>query len=162
MKSSNLVEPFAPKRVKGGWIIREAVISDFPAIISIEEEIYTLEGPWSLEEYEDDFLNENTFYIVALDGEKIIGYAGARIEDGIGNLAVSTVIPEYRQKGIATEFLKIRLAWLDAQVKEVTLETRVDNDLILDHYKAYGFQATRVLRGYYSEEVDAIEMLRRI
>lgn len=160
MTNTNLAESFTSKQVKGGLVIRKAVLSDFPTIVKIEAAIYALEGPWNLEEYEADFLKEQTFYIVAIDGKKIVGYAGAGIINRIGNLNVSTVIPKYRRRGIATEFLKIRLEWLSGQVKTVTLQTRVDNDLILNHYKAYGFQVKRVLRGYYSKEVDAVEMHR--
>lgn len=142
------------------WAIREANVEDLPIIAEIEKSIYLLEGPWELEEFQESFAQDHTLYLVAVAGEQIVGYAAAGVADNVGELLASTVIPEYRRRGIAKEFLRLRLEWLDSQVRETILETRVDNDIILNSYKAYGFLTVDLLLDYYQQGVHAFRMRR--
>ena len=157
-----IAEPLllASKAEGGAWAIREAKIEDLTAIAEIERKVYVLEGPWALDEFQESFVEPDTLYLVAVVGEQIVGYSAANIENNVGGLIASTVLPEYRRQGIAKEFLRLRLEWLDSQVKEIIMETRVDNDVILNSYKAYGFKNVGLLSDYYNVGVHAFQMRR--
>lgn len=144
------------------WSIREAIEEDLSIIAEIEKEIYLIEGAWELSEFQESFAQDNTLYLVAVAGGQVIGYAAAEVTKNVGELIASTVIPEYRRMGIAKEFLRLRLEWLDSQVKEVELETRVDNEIILHNYKAYGFNTSELLLDYYAQGIHAFKMRRVI
>ena len=84
------------------WTIREATADDLPAIAKIEAQVYTVEGPWSLEDFQTDYALPDRCYLVAEDEGRIIGYAAAFSENDTVDLTMNTVLPKYRKQGIGT------------------------------------------------------------
>lgn len=138
--------------------IREATFEDLPTFAILDAEIFTVEGPWTLEDYQDDFVLSDRCYLIAEDDGKVVGYALACITDEVSELLGTAVIPEYRNQGIGKQLLEKRLAWLGN--REVVLQTRTDNHIIQEMYKSYGFKPSQILKDYYREGVDAQEMIR--
>jgi len=138
------------------WTIRQATEEDLPAITELEHQIYTAEIPWSLEAYQEDFAQPERLYLVAVDGEKIVGYAAAGIIDERAEILVFTVEPDYRRQGMASAFFDRLLAWTGD--REVILQTRTDNQEMSEFCNKYGFTLNQVLLDYYSPGVDAYEM----
>ena len=105
---------------------------------------------------------ESRVYFVALDGEKVVGYAGAwntGTDYSIISVAVSN---EYRKNGIAVRLLN-RLV-TDAKKKEiysVSLEVSEKNTPAINLYKKLGFTKRRIRKNYYSNGDDAIEMIKK-
>jgi len=140
--------------------IRRARKRDLRRIAAIEEAVYVIEGPWSYEDFVEDFNSEERYYLVAVTGEEIIGYSACYVEDGCGQLTMNTVLPAWRGKGLATLMLEKRLHWLDLRVEKVELQTRLENSVIQKTYQKHGFASSKVLYDYYGEGLHAQEMLR--
>jgi ribosomal-protein-alanine N-acetyltransferase len=139
-------------------IIRKAKEEDLPFISKIESKVYSVEGPWSLKDFQDNFAQDNRYYLVAEYEGKIVGYSAATVENDTVNLTMSTVLPEYRDKGIATQFLIKRLEW--AGNRRVILQIRLDNTIIQKTYVEYGFEPKQILQDFYPNNVAALEMVR--
>jgi len=142
-------------------LFRKALIEDLRQIVSIEEAIYSIEGPWSYEDFVEDISSEGRYYLVAVCADEIIGYSSCYIEDGCGQLTMNTVLPAWRGKGLGTLMLEKRLEWLDLQVEKVELQTRLQNSVVQGSYLKHGFTPSKVLHDYYGEGLHAQEMLRR-
>ena len=140
------------------WTIREATADDLPAIAKIEAQVYTVEGPWSLTDFQTDYALSDRCYLVAEDEGRIIGYAAAFAENDTVDLTMNTVLPEYRKQGIGTQFLIKRLEW--AGNRKVVLQTRMDNTTVQQMYAKYGFKPTQVLEDFYPNGVAALEIVR--
>ena len=56
---------------------REMKPEDADAVEAVEKTCFAI--PWSRESFWKEAANENTCYLLALDGEQVIGYAGCWI-----------------------------------------------------------------------------------
>jgi ribosomal-protein-alanine acetyltransferase len=143
-------------------VIRELQYEELSIIAKLDKEIYPIEGSWSLELFQKDFNSPNRYYLVAEDNGSIIGYAATSIDDGIADLTMNTVIPEYRNKGIGRKFLELRLKWIESKgVNEVFLHTRTNNEAIKNLVFQYGFKEVEIIKDYYPNGVEAIKMERK-
>jgi|LauGreDrversion4_1035100.scaffolds.fasta_scaffold07042_5 ribosomal protein S18 acetylase RimI-like enzyme len=151
----------APASVKPTKVAyRRARKADLVTIAALDGIIYAVEGGWSLDDFYQDFSNPNSYYLLAIVDSEIVGYAACCISRRRGELTVNTVLPEYRGLGIGRELLKRRLRWLDRRVRTTVLQTRIDNDLVLDGYPNHGFKPSKVLNDYYGPGRHAQEMRR--
>jgi len=110
-----------------------------------------------------------TFIVAEEDGE-IVGYVMCRIETGLpdfgllgiakrGHVISIAVLPEHRRKGIGTALMKEAMAGMKGyKSKECYLEVRVSNTPAVKLYEKLGFEASRVVRGYYADGEDAYIM----
>ena len=138
--------------------IRKATADDLPTLAALDDELYPIEGGWSLDHFQKDFAKPDRCYLVATDKGAIVGYAAAAITDGIAELLMLTTLPDYRKQGMATEFWNILEAWIGD--KPTVLQTRLDNQIIQDMYGKRGFVPTKILKDYYGAGVNAQEMMR--
>jgi [ribosomal protein S18]-alanine N-acetyltransferase len=103
------------------------------------------------------------YYLVALDGEEVLGYAGLAVlppqEAWVQNIAVRR---EAQRRGIGRTLLEALLAEAARRrVGKVLLEVAVDNAPAQKLYAEYGFEAVGVRRGYYQpSNTDALVMRR--
>ena len=92
---------------------REMVPDDADAVELVEKACFAI--PWSRESFWREAANENTSYTLALDGDKVIGYAGCWISFEEAQITNVAILPEYRGRGAGTQLMAaaIRLssAW---------------------------------------------------
>jgi len=110
-----------------------------------------------------------TFIVAEEDGE-IIGYVMCRIETGLpdfgllgiakrGHVISIAVLPEHRRKGIGTALMtEAMLGMRVYKAKECYLEVRVSNTPAVNLYGKLGFQASRMVQGYYADGEGAYIM----
>lgn len=137
---------------------REMVPEDAAGVEVVEKASFAL--PWSRKSFWEEAANERTFYLVALDGEQIVGYAGTWLivdEAQITNIAL---LPDYRGRGIGTAMLgEIIRESVRRGAERMTLEVRPSNKVAQALYTAYGFKDFGRRRGYYQDnKEDAIIM----
>ena len=113
-------------------------------------------------------------FIVAEESGEIVGYIMCRIEVGLasfglgglirkGHVVSIAVLPEGRRKGVAQELMtKAMEGMRHYKAKLAYLEVRVTNDPGVALYRKLGFEASRTLRGYYSDGEDAFVMTRKL
>jgi [ribosomal protein S18]-alanine N-acetyltransferase len=99
--------------------------------------------------------NPDTF-LVAVIGDKIVGYAVIDKWPDQDHLVSIAVIPEWRKKGVGQALLDHLLQRL--QTESLRLEVRRSNKAALDLYRRNGFLQTGIAYSYYTDGEDAIQM----
>ncbi|EMR05379.1 ribosomal-protein-alanine N-acetyltransferase [Bhargavaea cecembensis DSE10] len=138
---------------------RPMQIADVPAVYRVETDAFS--SPWTMEAFEQEMLtNEYAYYLLAQDGEEIIGYCGAWLildECHITNVAV---LSAYRGHGIGEALMREMMRRTARKgAATMTLEVRVSNDPALGLYRKLGFKDGGIRRGYYTDNgEDALVM----
>ena len=106
---------------------------------------------------------ETRHYLVALDGEDVVGYAGlcdCPDEAWVQTLAVA---PSHARRGLGSRLLAVLLQEAARRRQRVvSLEVRADNAAAQRLYARHGFTRTGVRRGYYQPSgADAWVLTRR-
>ncbi|GAA5178282.1 ribosomal protein S18-alanine N-acetyltransferase [Rugosimonospora acidiphila] len=130
------------------------------SLLPIEVDLFGAEQ-WSAAMFWNELANGN-FYLVALEGEEIVGYAGLSVngrEAWVQNIAVRR---ERQRHGVGRELLEALLAESRRQgASAVLLEVAVNNAPAQRLYEDYGFEQVGVRRGYYQpSNTDALVMRR--
>jgi ribosomal-protein-alanine N-acetyltransferase len=128
------------------------------AVLGIEADLF---GPekWSAAMFWNE-LAQRHFYLVARDGEDLVGYAGLAVvgpdEAWVQNIAVCRGA---QRRGLGRRLLEALLE--QAGKRKVLLEVAVDNEPAQRLYAAYDFEPVGVRRGYYQpSNTDALVMMR--
>lgn len=141
-------------------LIRRMALPDVDAVYLIERD--TFARPWK----RDDFVREMTVnacarYLVAVEKNEIIGYAGAWIvldEAHVTNVAVRK---DARGRGVGKKLTQALLQYAaNLGVQYVTLEVRKSNLTAQNLYFALGFEKVGVRKRYYEDNgEDALLLL---
>ena len=137
---------------------REMAPGDAEQVEMVEKACFAI--PWSRQSFWEEAANENTLYLLALDGEEVIGYAGTWILAGEAQVTNVAILPEYRGQGVGTSLMKE----LVRRVRErgaaaMTLEVRPSNVPALALYRKFGMKEAGRRKGYYADNgEDAIIM----
>lgn len=128
-------------------------IRDLPEVVEIEKEIFSI--PWSLKSFQESLINKNTLYMVAVENEKVIGYAGMYISFEEGDISNVAVASNYRKRGVATKLLLeiIRRAH-EKGVTDVTLEVRETNVGAIRLYEKLGFKEVGIRKNFYEKPIE--------
>jgi ribosomal-protein-alanine N-acetyltransferase len=141
---------------------RDLTLLDAIAIFQLEKSVF-LKDAWSLPQIKEELSGPRRRYIAALDGGKIIGYAGVAITAPTGDIHSVAVLPEYRRQGIARELIAKLEAWvIDQRVELLTLEMRLGNEEAAPLYQSLGYKELAIRRNYYGVGVDAIVMQKEL
>jgi [ribosomal protein S18]-alanine N-acetyltransferase len=130
-------------------------------VMPIEEDLFGTEK-WSAAMFWNE-LAMRRFYLVAVDGDEILGYAGLSVvdkdESWVQNIAVRR---EAQHRGVGRALLEALLAEAAAKGSTRTLlEVAVDNEPAQRLYANYDFEPVGVRRGYYQpSNTDALVMMR--
>jgi ribosomal-protein-alanine N-acetyltransferase len=128
-------------------------------VLPLERQLFAPE-PWTAHHFWSELGQTATrHYLVALDGERVVGYAG--LCDYPDELFVQTigVDPAYQGRGVGAQLLDALLEEAARRGrKPVLLEVRADNAPAQRLYERRGFTKTGVRRGYYPGGVDALVM----
>lgn len=138
--------------------IRQINADDISAISEIEQLSFKDPYPsYFLSQLAD--ANPETF-LVAVTGDKIIGYAVTDKWPDEEHLVSIAVIPDSRKKGVGQALLDRLIERL--QTGSLKLEVRRSNKAALDLYRKNGFIQTGVAHSYYTDGEDAILMEKAI
>jgi ribosomal-protein-alanine N-acetyltransferase len=130
-------------------------------VLPIEEDMFGVER-WTAAMFWNE-LASGHYYLVALDGDDVVGYAGLAVapphEAWVQNVAVRR---DRQRRGIGRALLEELLAVAARRgARRTLLEVAVDNAPAQKLYAAYDFEAVGVRRGYYQpSNTDALVMMR--
>lgn len=129
-----------------------------PAIAALERQCFS--DPWSVEMLRPELPDDSHEFLLAVDGETLIGYVGLMTVLDEGYLSNVAVASEHRRQGIAEALLKALLMRARARkLAFVTLEVRAGNTPAQTLYRKLGFTEVGVRRGYYEHpREDAVLM----
>ena len=134
---------------------------DIEAVHRLEAELFTVD-PWSIEQFWSELAQPTRAYAVAVDGERVIGYAGAFLLAPDSDVQTIAVSPRDQGRGVGA----ILLAWLIDRAtaqgcRQMLLEVRSDNAPAIAMYERFGFERISVRRDYYEHGIDAVIMRLR-
>lgn len=118
--------------------------------------------PWSENSIASELGNRLSHWLVALDGEKVVGYVGSQTvleETDMMNIAVH---PAYRKQGIATELIEALIQVLKERGSHsLMLEVRESNNPAKELYLKMGFELVGIRKNYYRNPKENALILRK-
>ncbi|MBR1553214.1 MAG: ribosomal protein S18-alanine N-acetyltransferase [Schwartzia sp.] len=112
---------------------------DADAVEAVEKASFAV--PWSRKSFWEEAANERTFYLLALDDEKVIGYAGTWILDDEAQITNVAVAPEYRRKKVGAGLMEHLIEEAKKRgATRMTLEVRPSNASAIALYERFGFK----------------------
>lgn len=121
-----------------------------PAVADLERRCFS--EPWSEESLTDVLGRPEFRYLIACEGDKMLGYGGfyvAADEASITNIATE---PEARGRGVAGNVIEAIIkeaAGMGAQT--IYLEVRAGNEKAIRVYERCGFERLGVRKGFYDK-----------
>ena len=140
-------------------VIEDMTIDDIDAVQVVERASFPV--PWPANAFRHELTqNKNAHYLVAREGDRIVGYAGLWLSLDEAHITTFAVLPDYRRRKIGERML---VALFDKSAKLgaewMTLEVRASNLAAQKLYEKYGFRPAGIRRRYYSDNnEDAIIM----
>jgi ribosomal-protein-alanine N-acetyltransferase len=131
-------------------------------VLPLEQDLF-VDDRWTARTYWSELAQLGTrHYLVALDGEQVVGYAGLCDYPDEAFVQTIAVARHAQGRGLGARLLQ---ALLDEAARRgqrrVLLEVRAGNDRAIALYERFGFRRSGVRRGYYQPSgADALVMMR--
>ena len=133
-------------RVHIRWMIRR----DMPEVLQTEQESF--EYAWTEEDFLRCLRQRNCIGMVAEQGEKVIGFMIYELHKTKLHILNFAVHPTCRRSGVGAQMVTKLISKLSSHRRtRITLEVRETNLVAQLFFRAQGFRAVRVLRGYYED-----------
>ena len=136
--------------------------SHIAQITALEKQCFS--DPWSETSVRSELSNPLSFWLVAQEDGKLIGYVGSQSvapEADVMNLAVA---PEWRNKGVGRALMTALIAQLHSRgITALFLEVRVGNTPAQNLYQSLGFvEAGRRPKYYVNPTEDALILRKEL
>ena len=131
--------------------------SHVAAVAELERQNFS--EPWPEIAVRSELTNKLSLWLVALDGEKVVGYVGSQTvlqEADMMNIAVADT---HRRRGIARALVEELIHRLDAY--QLSLEVRSSNAPAIALYEALGFVQVGLRKNYYRKPKEDALILRK-
>lgn len=118
-------------------------------------------APWSEKSIASELENKLSLWLVALDGDRVLGYVGSQTVMGETDMMNIAVHPDYRRQRLATGLITGLIGALAQQESHsLTLEVRASNAPAITMYTLYGFQQVGLRKNYYRNPREDALILR--
>lgn len=141
-------------------MIREMNASDIDAVAALEAEIFSM--PWSARGFADTLHREDVLFLVACEGENLLGYVGVYCTADEGEITNVAVAQSARRRGVGRALIGELIRVLaDRKIFRIVLEVRVSNEPALHLYEQEGFAVVGTRKNFYEKPTeDAYVMVR--
>ena len=140
--------------------IRKLSAAEIPQLAALERRCFS--DPWSERAFESELVNPLSLWLVAMDGERVMGYCGSQQVFEEADIMNVAVCPEDRRQGVADallEELERRLAENGAET--VALEVRVSNAGAIALYERRGYTQAGLRKNYYFHPREDAYILKK-
>lgn len=118
--------------------------------------------PWSERSIARELENPLSLWVVAVSGDRVVGYVGSQSVLGEADMMNIAVDPVYRRQGIAEELVRCLVSRLKAQqVHWLVLEVRASNEPAKALYEKLGFRQVGRRPNYYRNPKEDALILRK-
>ena len=139
----------------------EATSADLDVIMALEHASFPTDA-WSSELMASELASPHTVYLLAKDGDEVVGYGGVQAMAGNPDTDIQTITIADGRRGrgdgrrLLHELIRVAIA---RDAKHVFLDVRDDNAPARGLYDAEGFvEIGRRPRYYQPDDVDAVVM----
>lgn len=142
-------------------MIKKMTDANVPQVAELEKLCFG-SAAWSEKSIASELTNDLALWLVAEDGDSVVGYVGSQTvfpETDMMNIAVT---PERRREGIAevlVDSLVVELKRLGSD--SLTLEVRVSNTPAICLYQKLGFHEAGLRKNYYRNPKEDAMILRK-
>lgn len=134
---------------------------DIDAVHALEVALFPVDR-WSVEQFWSELSQPTRAYFVAVEGDEIVGYAGAFVLAPDADVQTIAVAASAQGHGLGGRLLDTLVdAASEAGCRQMMLEVRSDNAAAISLYERSGFERLSTRRDYYAPGVDAVIMRRR-
>ena len=131
-----------------------------PQIALLERECFA--DPWSQQSIASELHNPLSLWLVAQEGQTLLGYVGSQTcldETDMMNIAVS---PTSRRQGVARALIEALVSALrERGSNQLTLEVRASNGPARQLYESLGFLQVGLRKNYYRNPKEDALILRK-
>ena len=118
--------------------------------------------PWSENAISGELTNPLSLWVVAVDGDKVVGYVGSQSVLGEADMMNLAVDQSYRRQGIGKQLVSCLVEKLQKEsVSKLTLEVRASNAVAISLYESLGFAQVGRRPNYYSGPKEDALILRK-
>lgn len=134
--------------------------SHIAQIAQLEKECFR--DPWSENSIGAELSNPLSLWLVALDGDKVVGYVGSQSVMGEADMMNIAVSSSYRRQGIANALItKLIEGLVQRDNHSLTLEVRASNTPAITLYEKMGFSLAGRRPNYYRNPKEDALILRK-
>jgi ribosomal-protein-alanine N-acetyltransferase len=139
-------------------VVRPMQFTDLESVAALEARTFTL--PWSLAIFHGQLARETGICLVCEDDGRVIAYLIADMFVDVWHVMNVCVEQAQRRRHVASRLLEAYFEITERKGhRGHTLEVRVSNAAGIELYRSFGFVATGVRPGYYSDDrEDAVIM----
>ena len=127
------------------------------AVAELEKQNFS--EPWSENSVRGELTTALALWLVALDGDEIVGYVGSQTVLGEADMMNIAVAHSHRRQGIAKALVEELIRQLDANM--LTLEVRASNEGAIALYESLGFRQVGLRKNYYRKPKEDALILRK-
>jgi ribosomal-protein-alanine N-acetyltransferase len=140
--------------------LRPCTYADLGQVCAIEREAFP-EGPYPPIVFANLFVLAGRGFVVACSGDSVVGYVVGTSVGGEGMIQSVAVTPSLRRRGVGARLMESVIEHLSEKHGRIFLLVGASNEAAIRLYHRSRFSETgRVIRGYYPNGNDAIEMSR--
>lgn len=114
-------------------------------------ELLCFADPWSREALQEELSNPCAHFIVALNGDTVMGYLGCHHIADEGFVTNIAVFPDYRRHGVGRTLVQ---AALSESITRLALEVRASNTAAIAMYRSLGFTEDGVRPRFYAHPTE--------
>jgi ribosomal-protein-alanine N-acetyltransferase len=119
-------------------------------------------APWSENSVASELKNPLSLWLVAVEGDTVVGYVGSQTVMGETDMMNVAVHPNCRRRGIAKGLLEALIRTLKKLgSRSLTLEVRASNEPAITLYTEFGFLEAGRRRNYYRNPKEDALILRK-
>ena len=118
--------------------------------------------PWSEKSIETELTCRLSLWLVALEGEQVVGYVGSQTVIDESDMMNVAVHPDFRRRGIAQALVSaLEDALRQRGSRALTLEVRDSNVAAITLYEKMGFRQVGLRKNYYRNPKEDARILRK-
>lgn len=138
--------------------IRQMSIEDFNKIKDVLQTEF--DEFWKPSILKSELENENSRYIVAIEKDEIVGFAGIILLPDDVEITNIVTKKSKRKKGIGNLLLAKLIEIAKLEKDNISLEVNEKNEIAIKLYEKYGFEKVGIRKKYYNGIDNAIIMTK--
>lgn len=141
--------------------VRRMSAKDLEQVAAIAAEVFT--DPWTMQGFAEALLMDNACFLLAVDGNTVLGYCGIYMAADEGEIINVAVKPEFRRQNIADQLIcALLFEGHKNGVSRFFLEVRVSNAAAIHLYEKNGFVKQGIRKNFYEKPNEDAYVMNRI
>lgn len=132
---------------------RKMVKEDAAGVEIVEKASFGM--PWSRQSFWEAAVNKDAYYLLALDENEIVGYAGTWLVADEAHIMNVAIAPMHRTMGLGRKMMVELIRIVKGKgITAMTLEVRPSNTVARKLYEKMGFKSVGLRKGYYEDNKE--------